>query len=243
MARTRRKTTRKNSSRYRRKSMRSKRRNTRNRKSSRRKGKESSRRNGHRKKSSRRNSHRKKSSRRKSSRRKSSRRKSSRRKSSRRKSHRRKNSRRKSYRKKKSSHRKKKPTFFKENIFKPSIFKEKSVGFDRDPFKEIRKKVVEYKTNGIVYGTNDIGDLFEHPKYRHYDISEDDIERFAKELVKSGLVYESGNWDSYYSIVRKENLTSYPEYNMKKMAKNATHGIIFRDTEFKIDSNYNYIKP
>jgi len=75
-------------------------------------------------------------------------------------------------------------------------------------------------------------------------IDEEGFEEVCKKIIKSfygkECIYKYENWESYYRLVRSKGLVSVQE---QKMQKGIKKGIIYRDTEFKIDEFGKYKKP
>lgn len=105
--------------------------------------------------------------------------------------------------------------------------------------------IKEYDNKGIVLSTGDADDyidlFMEKNKLDEPDeVTDYYFNKIDLILVEKGLVYKSEDKESYLNKVRNQGKISKREHDMgEELAQNP--GIIFRDTEFPIDSNGKYI--
>ena len=117
-----------------------------------------------------------------------------------------------------------------------------------DQFEKSTKKTIQamFKYNNIVPSTEDIDDLLDYfcSKTRDDDITEDIINKISRTISKTGIIYVSGNIESYKKIVVDLHKVSKREHEMMKGIKQGNKqgfNIIYRDTEFPVDAAGRYI--
>ena len=80
----------------------------------------------------------------------------------------------------------------------------------------------------------------DHKSSINEEVFEEVCAKIIKNLFRKECIYKYENWESYHRLVRSKGMMSVQEHIFQKGIKK---GIIYRDTEFKIDEFGKYIKP
>ncbi|AKI79867.1 hypothetical protein QJ850_gp832 [Acanthamoeba polyphaga mimivirus] len=98
------------------------------------------------------------------------------------------------------------------------------------------------------YDLDDFIDNYISDKDEFQEIDECELDEYCEtfyvQLESEGKIYKSGNKNSYIDIVQNKGYISCSEHQMIKKIKNHKRTdckIVFRDTEFEVDSSGRYI--
>ncbi|AAV50408.1 hypothetical protein [Acanthamoeba castellanii mimivirus] len=121
--------------------------------------------------------------------------------------------------------------------------------------KQLEKPVLDFiseKYNRKIipnrYDLDDFIDNYISDKDEFQEIDECELDKYCEnlyvQLESEGKIYKVGNKKSYIDIVQKKDYISCSEHQMVKAIKNHKRTdckIVFRDTEFEVDSSGRYI--